>query len=223
MARQIPGQIRVPPRLNCGVPKPSHRQKLIDAGLCVVRAQGYCGASVRDIVRAAGVPQGSFTNHFRSKEAFGLAVLERYLEMVRRNIAATLLDERRRPLDRLDAWFTIQVDFLNETGMRVGCLIGNLSADAVVGSAAIRERLGLAYDEIHAAIATCLRAAAAAGQLPRPVRDADELARFLYASLQGSVLQAKVEQSPEPLERFRRFAFSTVLGVRRRAKRRTTA
>ena len=33
--------------------------------------KGYVGAGVRDIV-AEGVrqPQGSFTNHFRSKEAF---------------------------------------------------------------------------------------------------------------------------------------------------------
>ena len=39
---------------------------------------GYQGASVRDICAAAGVPQGSFTNHFRSKEAFAEAVLNRY-------------------------------------------------------------------------------------------------------------------------------------------------
>jgi TetR/AcrR family transcriptional regulator, transcriptional repressor for nem operon len=33
---------------------------------------------VRDICAAAGVPQGSFTNHFRSKEAFAEEVLNRY-------------------------------------------------------------------------------------------------------------------------------------------------
>ena len=39
---------------------------------------GYQGASVRDICAAAGAPQGSFTNHFRSKEAFAQEVLDRY-------------------------------------------------------------------------------------------------------------------------------------------------
>jgi integrase len=34
---------------------------------------------VRDVVQAAGVPQGSFTNHFTSKEAFGLEILARSL------------------------------------------------------------------------------------------------------------------------------------------------
>src|SRR5882672_1420 len=50
----------------------SHKQKLLTEGLRVVHERGYGGASVRDIVAAAGVPHGSFTNHFASKEAFGL-------------------------------------------------------------------------------------------------------------------------------------------------------
>jgi hypothetical protein len=38
------------------MPKPSHREKLLTTGLQLVFEQGYCGASVRDIVQAAGVP-----------------------------------------------------------------------------------------------------------------------------------------------------------------------
>jgi len=41
-----------------------------------VHQQGLAGASVRDIVEAAGVPQGSFSNHFASKEAFGIEILD---------------------------------------------------------------------------------------------------------------------------------------------------
>ena len=50
-------------------------------GLQVVLERGYVGASVRDIVEAAGVPQGSFTNHFASKEAFSLQVLISILQI----------------------------------------------------------------------------------------------------------------------------------------------
>ena len=41
---------------------------------------GYVGSSVRDIAAAAGAPQGSFTNHFRSKEEFAGEVLDRYFD-----------------------------------------------------------------------------------------------------------------------------------------------
>ena len=40
--------------------------------------KGYVGAGVRDIVAEAPAPQGSFTNHFRSKEEFAREVLDLY-------------------------------------------------------------------------------------------------------------------------------------------------
>ena len=57
--------------------KASHRDSILDAGLKVMFRKGYVGAGVRDIVLEAGAPQGSFTNHFRSKETFAGEVLER--------------------------------------------------------------------------------------------------------------------------------------------------
>jgi len=47
--------------------KPSLREDILNAGLKVMFRSGYVGATVRDICAAAGAPQGSFTNHFRSK------------------------------------------------------------------------------------------------------------------------------------------------------------
>src|SRR5258708_12769549 len=58
--------------------KASLREDILNAGLKVMFQSGYTGATVRDICEAAGVPLGSFTNHFRSKEAFAQEVLDRY-------------------------------------------------------------------------------------------------------------------------------------------------
>ena len=58
--------------------KPSHREAILNAGLKVMFRSGYQGASVRDVCAAAGVPQGAFTNHFRSEEAFAEEVLDHY-------------------------------------------------------------------------------------------------------------------------------------------------
>ena len=112
------------------MPKPSHRDKLLQEGLAVVLAQGYTGASVRDIVRAAGVPQGSFTNHFTSKEAFAEEVLDLYFSMVRTNIDKTLRNDSLPPLRRLQAWLDVQIAFLRKEAFRRGCLIGNFSIEA---------------------------------------------------------------------------------------------
>jgi TetR/AcrR family transcriptional regulator, transcriptional repressor for nem operon len=192
------------------MPKPSHRERLLEAGFEVVLERGYCGASVRDIVQAAGAPQGSFTNHFASKEAFCLELLDRYFAMVEENIRLTLRNDEASPLARLEQWLDIQEGFLKKAGMRNGCLIGNFSAEAGEHSEPIRRRLGEIYREIHRSVAYCLEAAVTAGQLTSSA-ECDELAHFLYAGLHGAILQSKVERSPVPLERFKRTLFAVVL------------
>jgi TetR/AcrR family transcriptional regulator, transcriptional repressor for nem operon len=192
------------------MPKPSHRDKLLQEGLAVVLAQGYTGASVRDIVRAAGVPQGSFTNHFTSKEAFAEEVLDLYFSMVRTNIDKTLRNDSLPPLRRLQAWLDVQIAFLRKEEFRRGCLIGNFSIEASEQSKSIRKRLTEMFKYIHESIVYCLKAAENAGEL-QPSTDINEIAAFLYSSWQGAVLQSKVEQNIKPLERFKSVLFGQIL------------
>ena len=192
------------------MPKPSHRDTILTEGLRVVLERGFLGASVRDIVQAAGVPQGSFTNHFASKEAFGLEILDLYFGQVRDGIRKTLRNDALPPLQRLGAWVDVQIRFLKKAGMRNGCLIGNFSIEAGDHSEVIRHRLVEIFNEIHRSVAYCLNAAVKVGELS-PAVDCDELASFLYSSLQGAILQSKAEHKSLPLERFKKILFSTVL------------
>ena len=192
------------------MPKPSHRDKLLQEGLKVVLAQGYSGASVRDIVRAAGVPQGSFTNHFTSKEAFAQEVLDLYFSLVQGNIEKTLRNDSLPPLRRLRAWFDLQIAFLKKAEFRTGCLIGNFSIEASDQSELIRQRLTEFFKDIHESIVYCLKAAVDAGELSAST-DIREVASFLYSSWHGAILQSKVELSIRPLERFKRVLFSQIL------------
>jgi TetR/AcrR family transcriptional repressor of nem operon len=192
------------------MPRPSHRDKLLQEGLKVVLAQGYAGASVRDIVHAAGVPQGSFTNHFTSKEAFAEEVLDLYFALVRSNIEKTLRNDSLPPFRRLKAWFDLQIAFLKKAEFRTGCLIGNFSIEASDQSESIRRRLTGFFRDIHESIVYCLKAAVDAGELSAST-DIGEIASFLYSSWHGAILQSKVEQSITPLERFKRVLFSQIL------------
>ncbi|CAN5369795.1 TetR/AcrR family transcriptional regulator [soil metagenome] len=176
----------------------------------MVQRRGFGGASVRDIVQAAGVPQGSFTNHFASKEAFGLEVLELYFSDNLEVLLATLGNQARKPLDRLRDFIHWQVDSVVQDGMCNGCLLGNLSAEANDASEAMQLRLVQIFDRIEREIAACLKAARKAGQLA-PRVDVDELAAFIVSGLQGALLLAKIRLSTEPVNAFERLLFKSVL------------
>ena len=190
--------------------KPSHREKILTQGLRVVHERGFGGASVRDIVAAAGVPQGSFTNHFTSKEAFCLEILDLYFEGSRATIQKTLRNDSLPPLKRLRAFIDAQIKYIDRIGWRNGCLVGNFSAEASEHSEVIRKRLVEIYEELRQAVAYCLKAAVKLGEVPRKT-ECDEFAGFLIASMQGAILLSKTERNSVPLERFKHLIFSTLL------------
>lgn len=190
--------------------KPSNRQRILTEGLRVVHEHGYGGASVRDIVQAAGVPQGSFTNHFVSKEAFGLEIIDLYFAEGQAVLDATLRREDLSPLQRLRAYFRSNRKGIDRNDKWNGCLLGNFSAETSERSPAIRARLGEIFAEVEGTFATCLRAAVAAGEVPSDL-DCDQVAGFIVGSLQGAMLLAKAQHSASPFDCFEEILFSRVL------------
>ena len=171
--------------------------------------QGYIGSGVRDIVAEASAPQGSFTNHFRSKEAFAGEVLDRYFAHVQGLVSQALDDKSLSARERLRRYLDIITQRLEADGCRRGCLIGDFSLEAVGHSELLRERLAAIFAEWRAPFAACIAEAQAAGEVAATF-DALDLAEFLLASWQGAMLRMKVERSPAPLERFKAIAFATV-------------
>ena len=190
--------------------KPSNREKILSEGLRVVHERGFGGASVRDIVQAAGVPQGSFSNHFRSKEAFGLEILDLYLAKSRALARETLGNAALSPLERLAAYVDTAISRPDPGAMRNGCLIGNFTAQAGECGEAIRCRLAGIFADLQHSIRDCLLAAVQTGELP-PGFDCDEVAGFVVASMQGAILLSKAEGSPAPVQRLKKILFTTIL------------
>src|SRR5258705_11406363 len=107
--------------------RPSHRELLITTGLRLIHEKGYEGTSVRDIASAAGVPLGSFTNHFRTKGEFGLQVVERYYGFIRDLMDRTLLNRERRPFQRMRRYVDGLIAVINGGWTRGGGILGNFS------------------------------------------------------------------------------------------------
>lgn len=189
--------------------KPSLREAILGAGLRLMFQSGYQGAGVRDICSAAGAPQGSFTNHFRSKEAFAHEVLDRYFAHVKTAVSEALNDKSLTPRQRLKRYLDIISGRLKDDKWRRGCLIGDFSLEASSHSKLLRERLEAIFKEWRVPFAACIAEAQAAGEIDSKF-DSVDLAEFLLASWEGAILRMKVERAPAALERFKTIVFETV-------------
>ena len=81
------------------------------------------------MVTAAGIPKGSFYNYFESKEAFGGAVVDLYVERIYRRLDA-LAEASGGAEERLRGFFQ---GLLQDPEHERGCLVGNLGTELGAG------------------------------------------------------------------------------------------
>jgi TetR/AcrR family transcriptional regulator, transcriptional repressor for nem operon len=191
------------------MPRESHRDRILEAGLKVMFRKGFVGSGIRDIVAEAAVPQGSFTNHFRSKEAFAGEVLDRYFTHVKGLVSQALDDKSLSPRERLRRYLDLITTRLEQDDFVRGCLIGDFSLEAAPISETLREQLVTIYAEWRGPFASCIREGQVAGEISSTV-GAEDLADWLLASWEGAILRMKVDRGPAALERFKTIAFQTV-------------
>ncbi len=192
--------------------KLSNREKILIEGTRLVLERGFFNASVRDIIEAAGVPQGSFTNHFTSKEMFGLEILCIYQKEIRAVLDATLRNHAFNPMDALRAFIEANKTGICNEGLQYGCLSVNFSAEASMHSERLRRQLLDIFDEVTAALSDCLQRAVAGDLLPCDI-ECDALAAFILQSLHGAILLAKVRRSVQPIEQLKYGLFDMALAV----------
>jgi TetR/AcrR family transcriptional regulator, transcriptional repressor for nem operon len=174
------------------------RGQLVDAAMSRFLEHGFNGTGVKDITDQAGVPKGSFYNHFESKEALGVELVRLYASAQH---VEMLDDTSIAPIQRLRAHF----GFLADAGMAGdygrGCMFGNFGVELSGQSESIRRQVESGLDAWSERVAALLAEAGALGQLHSPLED-ETLGRFIVGAWQGAVLRAKVTKTRAPLDDF---------------------
>jgi TetR/AcrR family transcriptional regulator, transcriptional repressor for nem operon len=174
------------------MPRASTRDQILDAGRDFIHRQGYSASGVAEITAAAGVPKGSFYNHFESKEAFASAALESYWEQGQ---AAFALLEGEGPADeRVRAHFKAVDRSLCNDSYAAGCMLGNFAVEAGPLSESLRKHAALLLSRWTTRLAACIEEGQKAGAISRAL-PAETLARFLIGAWHGAVQRAKVERN----------------------------
>jgi TetR/AcrR family transcriptional repressor of nem operon len=191
-------------------PKPDTRDNLVQMGLRMIHAEGYAATGIQGIVEGAGVPKGSFYNHFTSKEAFGAELIDAYFDRNEGKLRAFLGNADVAPLARLEAYFDDRIEAFRAVGFTKGCLLGNFSAEAADHSALLREHLAEQFGAWSQFFENCIAEAQKQGAISEQF-PASLLGRFLLNSWEGALLRMRVEKSDAPLIEFKEVVFGKLL------------
>jgi TetR/AcrR family transcriptional repressor of nem operon len=169
----------------------SARDRLLEAGVKLVRAQGYSATSVDQLCVEAGVTKGAFFHHFASKEALGVALAQYWSSTTGQFFAAATFHHRADPLERVLGYIDLRIELLSGPAESFSCVAGTMVQEAFRSSEAIR---AACHDSIMGnALALETDLAAAIEQCGAKGVTAAGLARHVQAVIQGAFILAKAE------------------------------
>src|SRR3989338_5955204 len=115
--------------------------RLTQAGRELFARQGYNATGIQQITDHAGVPKGSFYNHFESKEVFAVAIIEHYAEHLQRSWEAMTAAAPVQPMAAIHYVFAQMIAYHEPKKLHSGCLVDNFAAEMALSSDACRTGL----------------------------------------------------------------------------------
>lgn len=175
------------------------RQHILETAHTIISGKGFSAVGLNEILKASGVPKGSFYYYFGTKEAFGEALLENYFS----NYLATLDALLSRPgltgAERLMNYFVHWLDRESDSKPEGKCLVVKLAAEVCDLSDALRAVLKQGTERVIGRVADGIEDGMSDGSLPGHL-PAKELAITLYQLWIGASVCAKATRDRVPLE-----------------------
>jgi len=171
--------------------------------------KGFSEAGIQEVLESTGVPKGSFYYYFKSKEDFGLQVLDLYSMVMLQTLQARMAPTDMPIIDRLRGFFRDMTNHAVENEF-TGCPIGNLSQEMGSINSSFSRKLNDIFTKLESELARRIREAQLAGEINKEV-DPDQVAIFLVSSWEGALLRMKLTKNSIPFDIFEQTAFGNIL------------
>lgn len=179
--------------------KEFNREGLLNQGVVFFMNQGYHGTGLQEILDAVNVPKGSFYNYFNSKEEFGAAVIQHYIEPFIARLSTHLQQSGSDALGAIRHYFAELIVELEENKFKGGCLLGSLMGEIGSTSDICQQSLQSAIARYRDLLQSGLAQAQQQGTV-RADKTPEEMADLLINTWQGALLRMQIEKSSAPVK-----------------------
>jgi len=155
----------------------------IDRATRVFWSHGYSGTSLRDLLKAMGIGEGSFYNTLKSKKRLYLECLKRYNETVGRRRAEALMTPSSAK-EGVRGFFRSVLDDLDDPGLPRVCLMARSVSSDVLAERDLQHFVQTNMAALVGAFSNRLKSAKDRGELPSGF-DAEGAAQIIATYLQG--------------------------------------
>ncbi|MFM2478094.1 TetR/AcrR family transcriptional regulator [Celerinatantimonas sp. MCCC 1A17872] len=179
--------------------KKDTRKYILDTAEVIISQKGFSAVGINELLQAAEVPKGSFYHYFRSKEAFGVALLEHYFSEYLQQFEQLTQDNNQSAEQSLLAYWQNWQTTQSCHSHAHRCLVVKLAAEVSDLSDAMRQALHIGMEQIITHISALVEKTQLIQQ-QHSTQGSREIAQVLYQLWLGASLQAKVYRSDEPFK-----------------------
>ncbi|WP_199639130.1 TetR/AcrR family transcriptional regulator [Serratia sp. PAMC26656] len=174
------------------------REHLLATGESLSLRLGFTGMGLSELLTTAGVPKGSFYHYFRSKEAFGEGMLQRYFEHYDTEMQRLFSDDNSDARHQLLSYYAQAISFHCRSECHNACLAVKLSAEVSDLSEPMRHALEIGTARVIGHLQDAIERGIREGSLSIAMSPA-ATAETLYSLWLGASLRAKIRRSVAPL------------------------
>ena len=147
----------------------------------------------------------SFYYYFRSKEDFGLQVIDLYAGVMFQTLRTNMDVPGQPAIEGIRKFFREMTEGANANGYP-GCPLGNMSQEMGDVNEVFRTKLNEIFGRLERELSGYLRKAQTAGEVFDEVNP-EQAAVFLVSSWEGALLRMKLTRDTVPFDIFERTAF----------------
>lgn len=173
--------------------------KAIDKATRVFWKNGYSGTSLRDLLKAIGIGEGSFYNTLKSKKQLYLKCLKHYNDTVGRRRAEALFSPSSAK-EGVRGLFKRVFDDLDDPRNPRDCLLARSVSSDVLAERDLQKFVQTDIAAFVGALSDRLKSAKETGELP-PQFKAEVVAQIIATYLQGLIRTALLSYDRSQLER----------------------
>jgi len=181
-------------------------QRIMAVAQELVQSKGYNGFSFHDIARKLGIKSASVHYYYPAKSDLGKSLMQHYRQYFINEL--NQVDAiSKSSMDKLDSFTQLFLNTL-ESDNRM-CLCGMFASDITTMPEEIQEEVRLFFTECETWLTVTLRAGQQSGEIDNN-NQPEDLARFVFASLEGAMLSARTFADAERFKSITDRVISTI-------------
>ncbi len=174
------------------------REKILNEARLLFKQKGFGATTINDLLDASGTTKGNLYFHFSDKEAVVLEVLQREQQSFYRFIDQAF--SGKSAAAGLDHFFHNALEKNRQSGFVGGCLFGNAALETSDTSPLFAGLVRDVFTEWIKKFEEKISSAQAAEQIRTDI-PAGDLAEMVVATVEGGIMQSRLQKSADPLKR----------------------